>query len=176
MSPKKKDGKSKDKKIKRISEAEVFAIASAREEAAKQAAAADAEKKENDRILIEQLQLRGVRSLESDQYGEFTRITLTQPEPVIYDSDGIWKDLKPAKRELCFDRNVNLNALSPEARQKVIDVLTKDELREVTTFELNLERLAKSVSDGKIDKEVVANNSSIKPIAPSIRISHGSGS
>lgn len=176
MSKKTKDGKSKEKKIKRLPEATLFAAAAEREEAAKREAAAKVEKTTADKLLIEQMQIRDVRSLESDKFGEFTRITLVQPEPVVYDADGIWKDLPSAKRPCAFDRLVNLNALPEEARKKVIDVLTKDELKSVTTHVLNIERLAKAVKDGKIDKEVVEVNSSIKPVAPHITISHGSGS
>lgn len=178
MSAKKKtkDGKAKTKKVKRIPEATLFATAAEREEAARREAAAKTDKVSADKVLIEQMQLRDVRSLESDKFGEFTRITLVQPEPVEYNSNGLWKDLSASKRPLAFDRLVNLNALPEEARKKVIDVLTKEELKSVTTHELNIERLAKSVKEGKIDPEVVQTNSFIKPIAPHITISHGSGS
>ncbi len=175
MSPKTKDGKSK--KIKRMPESEIFATAHEREQHAKQAAAAAAEKSAADQVLIAQLQLRSVRSLESDKFGDgMTRITLVQPEPVEYDSDGIFKACKAKQRDAAFDRQINLNALSEDARKKVIDVLSKEELAEVTSWSLNLDKLAKAVQAKIIDKEIVSDNSWIKEISPSIRISHGSGS
>lgn len=170
-----KSKKSEKKKVKKLAEAALFALAQEREEAAKQAAAFLSEKTEVDQQLIEQLQIRKVRSMESDQFGGFTRITLVQPEPVEYDQDGIKKALKPAQRRLVFDTNVNLNALPEEIRKAVIETIPKDALKAVSTDVLNMDKLAKAVKDEKVDAQVVSDNSWIKEIAPSIRISHGSG-
>jgi hypothetical protein len=165
----------KKKAAKKLAEAALFALAQEREEAAKQAAAFLAEKTEADQQLIEQLQIRKVRSMESDKFGGFTRITLVQPEPLEYDSDGIWKALKAPQRRLAFDENVNLNALPDDIRKAVIETIPKDALKAVTSHHLNLDKLAIAVKDEKIDAQIVSDHSSIKEIAASIRISHGSG-
>ncbi len=173
MSPK---NKNKEAKTKRISEAELFGIAEAREDFAKRSAAALVEKKDCDQQLIEQLLLRGVRSMESDKFGDFTRITVSQPESVQYDSDGLWDGLKAPQRRQAFHETLDINALSDETRKAVIAAIPKDELKSLLRHSLNMDGLAKAVQENKIDKEIVAINSSIVQGTPSIRISHGSGS
>jgi hypothetical protein len=165
-----------EKKTKPLSEGEIFALAEQYEQAHADAATAEATKKKSkDQLIAELHERRKVRAVESAEYGRFTRITVVTPESVEYDGPALYKDCTPAQRREAFDRNVNLNALSPDARKRVLAVLTKEELRAVTTNTLNVDRLSAAVQAQKVPAELVAKHSEIKKKAPYISISHGSG-
>lgn len=166
--------KTEEKKAKRLSDAKLFALADAYEEAHRAEGTAKKEKSTAGKAIITEMISRKSSAIESKEFGGFTRITLVQPSSVEYDDKGIWNALTPTQRREAFDANVNLNALSKEARKRVMEVLTKEERAAVTTHALNTERMAQAVQDGKIEAKIVADNSHIKQIAPSIRISHGS--
>lgn len=162
-------------KPKRLSTAEIFAWARQYEDAAKAVGAAGKLKTEAQRRLTDDLLRRKTRSLESDKHGPFTRVTLVQNESVEYDESGLYGALRPAQKRLAYDRFVNLNALSADARKRVIQVLTKDELAAVTTYSLNVEKLSAAVQAKQISAKLVAKFARMVKAAPYIRISHGKG-
>lgn len=163
------------KKAKRLSDAEIYALAAEYEEAHKEEGSAKKKKGNASKQIIAELQHRKSSAIESNEYGGFTRVTLVAPERVEYNSDGIWSDLTPAQRREAFDTFVNLNQLPTETRKKVVAMLTKEERRAVTTHILNTDRMSQAVQNGKIDATEIEPHSTIVPIAPSIRVSHGSG-
>lgn len=163
-------------KAKRLNEAEIFALADRYEDAhAAIAEATTSKKKAAEQILTELHKNRKVRALESSEYGRFTRITVVVGSSVEYDGPALYKELTPAQRREAYDRNVNLNALPADARKRVIDALTKEELRSVTTNTLNVDKLSEAVQKQKIPAEIVAKHSTVKEKAPYLSISHGSG-
>lgn len=176
MSPK-KDGKAKKKKAKALKPAELFALARAHEEAKKEAAAAASKKKDADTAIIaEILDRQKVRSVESAEFGEFTRITVTQGSHMEYDDDGIFHDLSVTERRHCFDRNINFNALPEKTRKALLKAIPKDELAAVTSVTLNVERMSQAVQDGKVDAKTIAKHATDVKHAPYVTVSHGSGS
>lgn len=164
----------KEAAAKRLNDAKLFALADKYEESHREEGTAKKSKAESAKAIIGELLTRGVSAIESKEFGGFTRITVVQPEKVEYDRDAIWQALTVKQRREAFDAFVNLNALPAAARKRVMEVLTKEERTAVTTHELNTERLAQAVQDNKIEAKVVADNSRVVKIAPSIRISHGS--
>lgn len=164
------------RKAKGLSTAAVFSLAEKREQEAVEEARAKAAKFDADKQIIEELHTRRkIKSLESDQFGRFTRITVVAPERVEYDEAGLWSDLKPRQRRMAYNEFVNLNALPEDARLRVLAVLSGDERKAVTTHSLSTDRLAVAVADGKIDPKVISKHAAIKQNAPHIRISHGTG-
>lgn len=160
-------------KPKRRSLAEIFALAAQYELAQKSEIQAKKDKAAAQKGVIEGvMEQRKLRNLSSDKYGRPTNITIVQAEHTVYDDEGLYSALKPSQRRECFDRNVNLNELSAEARRKVLEVLTKDELDAVTTYSLNVERLSLAVQAKKISVKLVAKFSEIKKNAPYISITH----
>lgn len=173
MSPKTKKS---SKKTKALKPAELFALAREHEQAKKDAAAAAKHKTEVDaQIIAELMDNRKVRSVESSEFGGFTRITVTQTESTSYDPE-IKNDLTVAQRRLCFDRDINFNLLPEKTRKKILQSIPKDELAAVTTERLNVERLSQAVQDGKIDGKIVAKHASISKNKPYVTVSHGTGS
>lgn len=168
--------KTAEKAPKRINEGEIFALAAQFEQGAKDEAAGKKRKADAQGGLVAQLRdVRKVKSIESDKFGPFTRITVVESESVVYDEPGLYGALKPSERQEAFDRNVNLNALSKEARKRVLEVLTKEELAAVTTHVLNVDKLSLAVQNKKIAAKVVAKFATIKKGAAYVRISHGTG-
>lgn len=164
----------KPKTKKRLTVPEFFRTALRYEKAqqAKAKATKDQTAAQND--LVAELQRQGVGSITTprDYDGPFTRVTLVQASHMEYDADGIWRSLNTRQRRLAFNRNIDLNALAPAARKKVLDVLTKDELAAVTSYSLNLDGLSQAVQDDKIPAAVIAENSEEKKNAPYVSISH----
>lgn len=163
-------------KIPKLSLPEIYALADEYEVAQEREASAKRDKSDAQRTLVENVWRRmKQKTIESAAFGQFTRITVVANTRVNYDEGGLWKALKPSQRRKAFDANINLNALSGEARKRVLGVLSKDELADVTTYTLNTDRLSAAVQEGKIQAKTVADHSSIVESEPYVRISHGSG-
>lgn len=164
------------KKVKPLSDAEVFALAAGYENASKTEADAKKTKTETAKQIISELfTRRKVSSVESSQFGPFTRITVSQAKHMEYDEDGLWKDMTPAQRREAFDTLVNLNALPTDVRKAVIAALPAIERRKVTTHRLNLDKLSLAVQNKKVPAKLVAKHAEEVKNAPYITISHGSG-
>lgn len=179
MAKTKKDkaGRAKAKKAKSLKPAELFALAKQHEQAKTDAAEVAARKKAVDeQIIAELLDNRKVRSVESAEFGGFTRITVTQGERLEYDSDGIYDELSLTERRHCFDRNINFNALPEKTRKALLKSIPKEELAAVTTVVLNVERMSQAVQDGKVDAKKIAKHAETKLNAPYVTVSHGTGS
>lgn len=162
-------------KPKRLTIAEIFRTAKKYEDNQKIEAAAAKEKKAAQNALVEEIGRRKVSSLESDKFGGFTRITRVQNSHMEYDADTLWEDLTPAQRRLVFSRHVDLNALSSDARKRVVAALSAEELESVTTYSLDVDKLAQAVQDRKVKAKTVAAHAREVLSAAYIRISHGSG-
>lgn len=127
------------------------------------------------RLVQQFLLYRDSKTLTSRSTG--TRVTFSQAEHVEYDPEGIWGALKPKQRREVFDENVNLNALPAETRKAVIEFLKetveKDELEEVTTRTLNIDKLASAVQAGSIRAKLVAKFAKTVKSAPYVNITPG---
>lgn len=165
--------RTKASKPKRLTTSEFFRTAIAYERAQQAAAKANKEKGTAQKALVDDLIRRKVGSLTTPKdFEPFTRVTFVQAEHTEYDADGIWRDLDAKQRRLAFERNVNLNALSPSARKKVLAVLSKEELAEVTTYTLNIDNLSIAVQEDKIPVSVIEPHSTVVKNAPYVSISH----
>lgn len=161
---------------KPLSDAEVFALANSYEHASKAEGEAKKTKAEAAKLIIAELfTRRKVTSVESNNFGPFTRITVSQASHMEYDEDGLWKAMSPSQRREAFDTFVNLNALPSETRKRVIAQLSPTERKAVTTHRLNVERLSLAVQAKKVAAKLVAKFAEEKKNAPYITISHGSG-
>jgi hypothetical protein len=169
-------GRKKAEAPKKLTIGEVFKTAQNYEDAQKAEAAAAKIKKGAQNALTSDLLRRKVRSMESDKFGPFTRVTVIQNETPQYDDEGLYNELTVPQRRLCFDRFVNLNDLDADARKRVIAALTKEELAKVTTYSLNIEKLSEAVQARKIKAKLVARFTTFVKSAPYIRISHGKDS
>lgn len=165
------------KKTKKLNEADLFALADARERAAAAEASAKKEKFAADQALIEQIQIRNVSSLESDKFGRFTRITLVEPSSISINGDTLWNDLTTSQRREAFDLFLNLNTLQPNTRKAVVSLLKEMEPSALrgATKSLNVDRLSQAVQEERIPANKVADHSEEIKRAPWVRISHGSG-
>lgn len=160
----------------KLTMAEVFKTAKEYEAAAAQESTAKVAKTKAQKTLVREiLERRKLQVMESDKFGGHTRITVVQSEVPQYDAEGLYAALNAAQRRLAFDRNINLNALDPAARKRVVEVLSKEELAAVTSYSLNLENLSVAVQARKISSKVVAKFVEFVKTAPYVRISHGSG-
>lgn len=158
-------------KPKRLSLAEIFRTAKLYEESQKAEIAAKKAKTSAQKAITDEMERRKVKSLSSKE--EPLHVTFVQNETARYDEDGLWNALTPAQRRLCFDRNINLNELSADARKRVLAVLTKEELAAVTTHSLDVEKLSLAVQERKIRTKLVAKFTEFVKSAPYIRVSHG---
>lgn len=173
----KKTAASKKKKVERLKDAEIYALMPEFEDGKKEEAAGKKKWRGiQQRVTDEFLARKPVpKSISATIKGVVTTVTMTRASHMEYDGPAIWKVLKAAQRRDVFERNVDLNKLSPVARKKVLAVLSKEELAEVTTYVLNADQLSQAVQDGKIDAKVIAPYSEEKFNAPYISVSHGTG-
>lgn len=113
-----------------------------RQDAAEQVTIWSKRKQELDKQIIEFMQANGLKAIESEEEG--VRITLVQPEPVVYDAELLKDKLK---------RSAKGRAVLARCTVEVIDMAA----------------IAAEVQAGNIDSKLVAQASSIKPVAPSLR-------
>lgn len=160
------------KKLKKLSTEELFTLAEEYLEGDQTVKTGNKKKNDAKVAVIEELQRRKVKVMESSSHG--LRVTLTQVEHMVIDADALYTDLKPAQRPKAYDRSIDLSVLSPERRQELIAImhskLTQAELRACTVNSLNEERLSQAVQDDKIPAALVAAHTEIKPNAPFIRV------
>lgn len=106
---------------------------------------------------------------------EGLKVTKVQPSSMAYDDEGIYNDLKPSQRALCFERSFSMAELSDERRaevQKAItSLLTPAERKVCIKNKLNVTRLADAVAIGKVDAAVVADHATEKLASPFVRVS-----
>jgi hypothetical protein len=118
--------------------------------------------------IIQGLEAHGVKSVVHQGWA----VNVAQAEKVVYD-DALIGALTAKERRLACDEIVDLNALDPAVRKRVVEALTPQERKRVTTLRLNVERLSQAVQEGKIDLKLVSRYSSIKKNKP--YITPGSG-
>jgi hypothetical protein len=164
--------KSKDSKkvtpLKRISDSQIFKLVEIYVQGKAKENTGKAEAKKAQNAITAELAVRKTKSLTA---ANGTTVTYVQPEGVEYDSEGLYADLSPKQRREAYEDNINLNALSKASRKRVLDLLTKEERREVTTHVLVVDNLSALVQKGDIPAKLVAKHSSIKKSAPYIRVS-----
>lgn len=179
MAPKLKS--ERKKKAKRQPEVDIFVAARNYELASKAVAVANKTKKEAQDLMVEQIQgVRKLGSMESAEYGPFTRITVVQNESMDYDEDGLYGDLTAAQRREAYDYSIDLSRLTADERKALnaamIELLTPAQRKACKVRALNIDRLSQAVQDDKIDPKVIAKHSKLVKSAAYVRISHGSGS
>lgn len=160
---------------KRLTTADLFRTVYRYADAQKAEASARKLKSEAQADITTELERRKIKSLSSEKFGPFVRVTFVQNEHMEYDEDGLWSELNATQRRAVFDRYVNLNELSAAARKKVIDVLTKEELDSVTSWSLDVDKLSEQVQARKIRSRLVAKFASLVKSAPYIRVSWTEG-
>lgn len=164
-------------KREKLSDADIYALMPAFEEGKTEEAAGkkkwrDIQKRVTDEFLSRKPVPKSISATIKDAV---VTVTMTRASHMEYDAAGIWKALSALQRRLAFERNMDLNKLSPAARKKVLAVLSKEEIAEVTSYVLNADQLSQAVQDGKIPAKVIAPFTEEKFNAPYISVSHGTG-
>lgn len=161
----------KKQKVETLSDRAVFDMVATFEVSKERQKTHEAKWREIQQRIVAELKRRRIKSLSDDT---LTKVTLVQPERVVYDSDGLWADLSPARRRSVFDRQVNLSALPREVQADLMKHLTRTQRKQVVSHKLNEDKLAQAVQDGKVAVELVSEHSEIKESAPYISVSRGS--
>lgn len=120
--------------------------------------------------IVDELKRRNVKSLVDSA---LTKITLVAPESVVYDEEGMWADLTPARRRAVFDRQINLALLPKDVQEALLDHLTPAQRKRVVSHRLSVDRLSDAVQEGKIPASFVAKHSEIKESAAYVKVSRG---
>lgn len=160
------------KKVKKLSDKEIIELAIEHERArGKESRFKKAKEKAKEALTAEFIR-RGTKGLTS---ASGTVVTFVQAEKLVYDGDNLYADLKPKQRRAVYEENIDLNALSAEARKRVIAALSAEERKAVTTYVLNVDKLSDEVQAGRIDAKLIAKHSEIKKNAPYVSVSLGDG-
>jgi len=115
-------------------------------------------------IIVGMMQGLKTRVIEHNGY----TVRVAQAEPVRYDDNGILGELSVRQKRLVTKEMVVLNKLPISTRKKILESLTTQQRREVTTVVLDHDLLSSQVQNGKIDVELVAKHTEVKPSAPYI--------
>lgn len=158
----------KVKEVKRISDKEIFKQVEIYVEGKAKENTGKAEAKRAQDAITTELGIRKTKSLTASNG---TTVTRVQSEGVEYDSEGLYADLTPKQRREVYEDNINLNALPRAKRKAIIEALTKEERKEVTTHVLDVDNLSAAVQKGDIPAKTVAKHSKIKVGSPYIRVS-----
>jgi len=133
----------------------------------REAALKEQEKRVTDlkqRIIVGMMQGLKTRVIEHNGY----TVRVAQAEPVKYDDNGILANLSARQKRLVTKEMVDLNGLPLAVRKKILESLTAQQRREVTTVVLDHDLLSSQVQNGAIPVELVAKHTEVKPSAPYI--------
>lgn len=170
----KKAAKKASKKAMRLNDVQVCALAREFEE---HRAAEGREKKAKEdaqSAVVQELWInrKKTKSISRTFDDEVMHVTVVAATRMIYDPEGIYSVLSPKERRLCFERNIDLNALSDSARKAILDSLPKSELERVTTWVLDEDALSEAVQSDKIPAKKIAPFAEERENKPYISVTH----
>lgn len=159
-------------KVKQWTTKKLFTMAAKMERAAENAKTFGKEKETLQTQIVQQMQLRGVRSLRSDEDG--MQITLSKREWLEYDEAGLFAALNEDERKEVFRKEINLNALPPKVQRRILKSLKDDEIALAVRHKLDTELLAQAVQANKVRAKKVAKFATPRESKPWITPSHPS--